>query len=835
MTAPPLRPLLFMLLAAGLLLAPAPARGEEEGGGGADQQFVFAYRLLERGEREAAAEAFEAFLDAYPRDPRRPDARYYRALIAHQAGRHAQARDLLEGASEPTRVPAHLFALLRARLAWTQEDAEAVLARLEPLETGGLEPATAASIELLRGLAYRKSGNPTAAVARFEAITGLEVPLVHRAHFEIGRTRREAGDADKALAAFARAAEAPDRELATRAALAAGHLARRIGRHDEAAEHYRRVVSSHQSSRAFPEAVVGLLWARRLGGRHHRVLELGRRHLRQLEGRHRAEALYVIGSTHADLEQHEDALEHFEKSRATAPLPELESRLLYRRALAHQALGDTGAMRSELQALRRRFPDSNLAEEAAYRLAATEPDPEAAIRQLAEIITAGPDHAHYATALRERARRLDELGRLEAAARDLTRYLESAGEKPEAAGLFLLDLLHRLGRHDELALRASELLELTRDPRTRAEARYRRAVAAIRLDRLGQAETDLTHLLEEAAETALPPTLAGSAHYYRGLIHLARERPEAARKDLAAAAGDEGLPAAQRTSAWRLLHTAHRQDGDHEKAARALRAAERVAAGSLDAGEWAWLAEHALEAGDPDQAARDAEAALEAGAEAGARARALVLAGRAHRAAGRPAAALPALKEAIAIGTGVGLEARLALAGTLAEAGRPLEALTAYDELLGARRSGIAARALYESAALLEKLAAERRKAADLPAAREHRQEAVRRLKRLVLLFGFEALEPLPQKAHVALARLQARTGALEAAGKTLEELAEKYPGTGWDRLARALGAELAGNEQEAREQLGPLTGAKPEAAPVDRALAAAARALEARIGDAQP
>ncbi|MDX1681550.1 MAG: tetratricopeptide repeat protein, partial [Phycisphaeraceae bacterium] len=144
----------------------------------------------------------------------------------------------------------------------------------------------------------------------------------------------------------------------------------------------------------------------------------------------------------------------------------------------------------------------------------------------------------------------------------------------------------------------------------------------------------------------------------------------------------------------------------------------------------------------------------------------------------------------------------LRLADTLVETGRPHDALEVYQGLIGARQSGIAAEALFSSARVLRDLARQQRRAADMSAAEKNLKEARRRLKRLVLLYSFEQLAPLPQRAWLELAELEAETERTDAAIAALNDLIEAFPESPHALYARARADQLRGRPNEAEVHL---------------------------------
>ncbi|MEX0744547.1 MAG: hypothetical protein WD118_03000, partial [Phycisphaeraceae bacterium] len=76
-------------------------------GGAAHEQFLFAYKLLQRGEDRLAADAFDDYLGNFPQDEKRGDGLYYRALLHRRAGENQPAVDLLDDVPATQIVPGY--------------------------------------------------------------------------------------------------------------------------------------------------------------------------------------------------------------------------------------------------------------------------------------------------------------------------------------------------------------------------------------------------------------------------------------------------------------------------------------------------------------------------------------------------------------------------------------------------------------------------------------------------------------------------------------------------------------------------------------------------------
>ncbi|MEO0477189.1 MAG: tetratricopeptide repeat protein, partial [Planctomycetota bacterium] len=123
------------------------------------QQFLFAYKLLQRGETVDAAAEFDEYLGKFPNGEKFGDAQYYRALLFRKAGQNDKAADLLKSAKDPTIVPAYAVKLLHGQVLSDQGKFKEALGPLEQIKADELDDKVAVSALYLKGLAYRGAEN----------------------------------------------------------------------------------------------------------------------------------------------------------------------------------------------------------------------------------------------------------------------------------------------------------------------------------------------------------------------------------------------------------------------------------------------------------------------------------------------------------------------------------------------------------------------------------------------------------------------------------------------------------------------------------------------------
>ena len=850
----------FALLAAMVIsLAPAAAQSEAS-----HQQFLFAYKLMQRGDDRLAAEAFDEFLGRFPEDEKRADALYYRALLFRRTGDNERAAATLEavarGTLEPTLVPGYAPKLLYGQvLADLNRPTEAVAA-LDAIPTDELAPPLAASVLYLKGLAAQRAGNTDAAAAALRAASQLDAPLKPRATMDLARVLAASGDPAAAYPLLDTAAELADAantpEIAAESLRLAGDLHLRGKEHDPALAAYARVITEHPTSREYVPAVHGTLWTLLDAGRYEAIVEAFTRYRDTLPTlSDRVPAFYVAGSALQELAEHEAAVNVLEQISAGEGGHPLQERSMYKLAVSQHALTRWDAMRETLTRFARLFPESSLRAEAASMLADADVargDPDAGIARLTEVARSD-DPEVAAEAVLRRARLNDREDRVAAAAADYVAFVTAEfkrrgreatrDERVHAAGLRVADLAYRLERYDK-SLEWAQLLRTYEPltPEVEREAMYREALAQVKLNQAAEALATLNALDERFPRHPY----AGPVAYYRGLLLVRMEKPDAAMEPLASAAADASLPASLRINAMRLRAIRQRDDPEQApQAARTLLAMQELGGVEpLTDSELLWLAEYLVKVGESDAALRYTAPLTAADGRTDAppamRARAWRATGEAQRVAGRLDAAIEAFSQAVALAggggnatggegaAGTGIRAQLGLAQTLAEAGRAEEALNELRGLVNVGDRRVEAEALYETAAVLTAEAEREVRAGDLPEARQAVHDARVALKKLAFLFGpdnaavYALVRPLPEQAQLELASLAERFPQFTEAddlATAYRELARSYPDTPYAAFASAMLQERAGARQrdlktlQQRDDLDPVLRARVEAA----------------------
>ncbi|MFW6032368.1 MAG: tetratricopeptide repeat protein, partial [Phycisphaeraceae bacterium] len=591
----PLAALLLSLVM--LFAAAAPAVAQDEP---AHQAFLFAYKLLQQGEDELAAEAFDDYLGDFADAPKRGDARYYRALLYRRAGKNEAAAAMLEKVAEPQLVAPYAVNLLRGQVLSDLKRYPQAIDALERIDAGQLEPEVGASVHHLRGIAYRGAGNLSAAAEQFEQAAELSEPRRGQALLDLARVQVRMDRLDDALATLDRVVELEAGQVAEAARLA-GDLSYQHEQYGAAARYYARVARNHQSSPHFAPSVLGLLWSQFSAEQYGEVVASHEQFGEALDGENRGRAVYLAGSARQKLGEHERAIELLEQARPALTGSDLEARLLFRLASSQFSLGRFEAMRETAGELTRRRPDAGVRAQMQYLLAladARQGEVSQGVARLTRLIEQGTDAAYHRAALLRRAWLYEQHDQLEPAARDYARYLDAGDTGPEAheAALRRIDLLLRLERYENVVTAADELLSQSRvAPSLRQQALYRLGLAQIRLDQAESALETLSHL---QSEYPLNPFTA-EADYYRGLLLMSLDRADEAAELLKKAASQESLAAGLRANAWRMVALRQREAGREDAAADSLAKLEEIAGRErLSADERLWLASYRLERGE---------------------------------------------------------------------------------------------------------------------------------------------------------------------------------------------------------------------------------------------
>lgn len=788
----------------------------------AHQQFVLAYRLLQRQQFTDAMDAFDTYLGSFPDDARRNDALYYRALLATRTGDLANAAECLAHTGDTTVVPAHAVALLAGQVHMARGQPDAALQALEPIDTATLAPETRGPLLHLRAVAYQKAGNLPAAAAQLEATADLDGALQARAAHDLGRVRAAMGDHDAALAALDIAAAASDPAISPSAALLAGNLRYASGAYHRALQDYALVLHRYQSAPAYEKAVTGAMWAALSAEQYEQVQALYQRHgptLRNVE--RQAEAILVTATAWQRLNRHEAALTALDRAATLAVGRDTHQRILLGRVTSLLVLKRFPDAERVTNQLARQSPTGPTRVDVALRWAEADEARgrvDAALTRLSTLIDHGDTQIGHAAALRARAGLLRRAGRDAAAIADyetLSAGQSCCDDDAVTVQLDLVDLYLRSGRFDAALARLEALAsghrtaQITLPPTVDQEVLYRTAIALIRQQRFAPALAALTRLVEQHPQSPRTP----AALHYRGLVRMTTDPGDEAVADLRVSGAMDMLEPPLRINGWRMVALHCRRQGREDEAMTALQELESLGGrDALDAEEAHWVAARYLKSGRPDTALGYLQPLLVDDAVYAPESRAgwLFLAGRCHQVAGNPAAALPCFEQVVALSSGHQWQALLEFGHTLRAMHRDQEAVNAYNVLAANPATRLAVEGLIGRAAAHVGIARASFAASAPDDAVEALLEARRDLIRIVVLHAHPSISPLPELAHIALHDVLLALDAARVEGMSprdnLNELAQRYPGTPFAVYAQALTAEIDDHPAAALQLLGQIT-----------------------------
>lgn len=804
--------ILTIPLIAVVLRSAEPARGQVTTvSEAAHNQFVLAYRLLQRGQDGQAVEAFDEYLGNFPRDEKRGDALYYRSLLAMRADRRRMALRLLADAPVPKIVPTYAIPLLVGQLNTDLGAYAEALAVLETIDPETMEPVLRASTLHLRGMAYRGVNNLPAADAKLEAAAAIDSPLRGRALLDRARVLIAMERDDDAMQVLTECLESKDRDVVPDAARLGADLAYREGRHDQAVALYEIILTGYQTSAQFLAAVRGTVWAHFGARRFGQVLVVFKQYRDTIsKPQDRLDLWYVAGSAQQELGRHAEAIALFTAVLDDAGAWPTLDKLLYKLASSQFELERYPSMQATLARLKRQRPDSSLNADGSFLLATADArrgQTVQAVARLTAIVDRGREHAYFDQALLHRGK-LHEIDGLHAQAiADYETYLarENGRATSIAAeiGVRLIDLHFREGNFEKSVDFAGTLLGPSAKvaPLIEQEALYRGALAQIKLKRYDAAQQMLQRLTSRHPQNKYREEAA----YYGALVLIATDEADLALKPLKALAASDTLDQPLRTHALRLAGIHLRQIGSDNEAFQTLTQLETLAGrDTLTIDERHWLGKHLAATGRHESALTYLQPLLDDrdSLARGDRAEVLYLAGLSRRHGSDHDGAIAAFAEVVALGAGFDLRARLELGHTLRRAERLDEAIEAYGGLVNARPTSIAVDALLGRAAAYRMLARHRKLQDDTVGAADALRSAQHTLTRLTTLHDAPQLSPLPQKAHIELHEVLLELGEPAVPARevqqNLQDLLAKFPNGLHADYAKALLAVLRKNRKDA-------------------------------------
>ena len=573
------------------------------------QQFLFAYRLLQRGDLAEAAEEFDEYLGSFPNGDKLGDAQYYRALLHRKNGDNAQAAAMLAQAAEPTLVPEYAVGLLHGQTLSDLGQYEDALAALEQIDVDELAPSVAVSALYMRGLAYRGADNLQAAATALADAAALDTPMRARALLDLAKVQALMNEPDAAVQSLDQCLAQDHSDTTPEAARFAGDITYNQRQFDQAIAYYGQVVARHQSSTHFSPAVVGTLWAQFGAKRYNDLLTTFGRFSQALPVQDRLAAWYLAGSAYQELGDHDNASQVFGQIAGGDGALPIQEKVLYKLAISQFHLDQRQAMDQTIAALTRRFPESSLKVDLAFLQATADARAghiERGAARLTEFVNRGAEEPYYKQALLRRAHLYETHGQLAAAAQDYRQYL-AAIDQPTAVSIQatfrLMELSSSAGEHDAVRSLAQGVLAIDsaelRTPEIEQEAMYRLAVA---LRYLGQIEAALTTHDRLAQAHPLNPYREESA-FECGLMRMKIGDAQRGLPLLLASSDASGLSESSRIAAMRII-AQYDEDQDRLPQALAMRQKLEDTAGfdALEPHELFWIGRYLLAQGQAEQA-----------------------------------------------------------------------------------------------------------------------------------------------------------------------------------------------------------------------------------------
>ncbi|QDU34870.1 Outer membrane protein assembly factor BamD [Poriferisphaera corsica] len=787
------------------------------------QQFRFAYKLMQRGETDLAEEAFDQYIDEFPQGDKLGDAMYYRAVLFQHEGKSAEAARVLSRIETTKLVPEGAVNLLKGQVMLDQKWYDDALATLEKVNVAKLKPGAAAAALYLKGRAYRGAGNMQAAAEALRQCANLESKVQVRAMIELSRVLVKLDQTPEAITTLEQSLALNSMEYEAEAARMAGDLSYRIGNYDQAVGFYDLVLKEHQTSDQFGPSVLGMLWSHHAAGRYELVLKKLESTKDLLSEADLGEAYYVAGASSAAADHHEQAVQLLDHALTLVGKGIMEEKVLYRLAVSQFELGWLGEMKTTVAKLKASYKDSDLLTDAMYLIAVAEAeqgDAAAGAAKLTEMIDKGDTNPYYHQAVLRRARLYETNNELDAASADYKRYVQAGSlDNPAVmrAALKYVDLRYQLEDYAEAEAVTQSMLDLrftddttpamTLEPAIEQEAMFRLMLAQIKLSKLQDAINTLNNL--ESNHPLHAYRTYGT--YYRGLLLMSTGQKTEAIEPLKKASSFETLPTELRTNALRLLGVYYRQLEETDAATQTLASIESLTGkDSLQEDELLFLAEELQDAARQDTNKRERALSYlnllitsgesdQSQISGGAMARALYMRGQIHQDAGELNEAKDSFAYVIALGKGYDLDAQIDLAVVTAEQGQWEKALSELKDLRSSEASHIAAKSLLESARIWRKIAQQRLLDDQPVSARDARREAEKLLKRMVLLYPYQELNPLPQQGYIELASVVRMLENPDGERELLSEVAEKYPESEYATYAKALLAERLGKLGDAQ------------------------------------
>ncbi|MCX5659213.1 MAG: tetratricopeptide repeat protein, partial [Planctomycetota bacterium] len=735
--------------------------------------------------------------------------------LAHRAGENEAAAKLLSACPPPSSDLVTALPLLHGEVYCDLGKFDAALAVLEKVNPEKAENDVKASLLYLTAVAYRGAGNLPGALKSFDAAGAVASPVRARSLLDAARVAVQMEKPADAVGIIQRCLALKDAETEPVAAMLGGDLSYRLNQFPQAVSFYQRVITNHQSTSYYGPAVLGSLWAQLSAKQYDAVLKTWESLRPSLGAADGFNADYIAASAVQSAGKHDLAIARLTALLATAPTPEQpRDKVAYKLALSQFELGKFDDMTKTLTGFATTYPQSPLEADAEYLQAIADVkkgDPAGGAARLTAIIAQGERNPYLGQALLSRGKLYEATTQPAPAMEDYKAFLALNAKPAPAPGMIteaslrLADLQAGLGQFEASEKTAAALLARPGiDPTTEQDGLYRQGVALVKQQKFEPAYAVFNTLLTKHPQNRYLP----EAHYYRGLLLAGLQKADEAVPDLLEA-GASNLPDPLRIQALRVASIPLRNKNDE----RAIKVLQQLAAltgvPGLMPDETLWLARKLAQMSQPAEALKVLVPLLDpkSAAPGPARSEAAFIAGMSLRETKDFPGALDAFRSVGALKHGYELEARLEMARTLDLAGQTEPALSEFGSLISVEPTDIASASIFDAGQIHRRRANEQKLANQPDAQKKSLEEARKLFKRLVLLYPFPQLSPLPELSYLELAEIEAELQNPTAVAAELKELTERFADGPYALYAKAVLAQQQNRKEEAGLRLKELHG----------------------------
>lgn len=737
---------------------------------GADEQaqIDFANGLFARGFNEEAADEYRSYLDEYPEGAHRPEALYRLGEAELALGRREAALEAFDRLLQafPNHDLAPLAQSRKGVALYELERYQEAAKTLEPLSNAEAAADIRMGALYFLGKTYLDGGAHSKAVEAFRTLAEElpQGPYAPAARYQLAFAYLAQDKLEQAAVAFSELAglESAAEELRREARFRAAEAYDQLGWYDAAVKAYRQVRDEFPGSEQAERAVLGHAWALYHAGNYAEAAVMARQLVENgPEGPHAADLQYILGNCLQQQNDNDAALAAFRKVRERYPKSEYAARALFKEGQIHYVTEHTEQARAALNAFLERDTKDALAADAQYLLGMIAYSDQR-LEQAADRFRAARDAelpgSYRTQAAYQYAVTLFDLKRFDEAEPEFARFAEAHPKHPRAATALLRagDAAFQLKNYGAAEGHYTSALSIAEADR-REDLLYRLAVAQHNADKDAESAATFETLLADFAES----DYAAEAHLRVGNYWLKTEHePLKAMPhfEAAHAAAPGGPYAAEATKQLALArYEAKDLDGAASTFVRIMREWPGL---ELNESTYAWVGQHLFDNESWEEAVVAFRALLDNVPDYPHPDRALFKIAECKEHAGQTDAAVEAYQAAVEAvpGSATAFEARLRM-GQLVEQNQPERAAELYAAAAEQSNGAVGARARFRLGALYE--------------SQENFQQAAREFMRVAILYLHPDLAP---EALWRAAQCFEKHGSTDQARKTYEELVRDYP-----------------------------------------------------------